>query len=191
VIDVSPAEDHSWYSQHLHERRLLAAFGDDHRARMVLLDTLRRAVQQGGETKEIYKRAVSNLIEQHRTATQARKAHRAAHLKTILDTLRSDPKAAVDLVRNQQAWCALPREEREAIARGRAEVYERERRRARMVEQLRICGQCFAPIWFPESKAAGRCYRCRGAAQPAPVPVRTCNTYRDTEVRGGANGFRS
>jgi hypothetical protein len=167
VIDVTPSnqEDHGWCSRTLHQRRLLSRFEDDHISRCLLLEVLRRSAKAGGDVKTVYKRAAQELLEQYRQAKARRRTKRLKRLTTILDVLKSDPKAGIDLARNQQEWIAMPAEQRQMISLQRHAIYERERRQEAIRKRYgnTRCIECNDPIYLPASKLSGRCYRCRQA----------------------------
>jgi hypothetical protein len=142
---------------------LLSAFGDDHIACCQLLEVLRRSAKQGGDVKVVYKRAAQDLLEQYRGAKAKRRTKRLARLTTILDVLKSDPRAAVDLTRNQIEWVSKPDDERKAISLARHEAYARERKQETLRKRhgAGTCTACGDPIYLAASKLSGRCYRCR------------------------------
>jgi hypothetical protein len=52
---------------------------------------LRTAARKGGTTKEVYRRAVADLLEPYTNAKQRWKTTRIERFKRILDALKVDP----------------------------------------------------------------------------------------------------
>ena len=122
------------------------------RARNQLLAVFREAAKAGGDPKTVYRRAVQHLIAQHVAAKQKGRVKRVEQLAALLDLLKADPPAGLDLCRNQLEWSAMAPEERQAIVLAR---------RAYELQNVPRCRTCSNPLYFLVSRETGQCVRCR------------------------------